>query len=166
VRELLQQLQTTLGEQAEAHRALGPLLSEEKDALVHLRVDDIHACAKRKAVIASRLQRLEAERERLVNEIAGLVGLHTRPVRLIDLIAALPPAERGSLPHLREDLIAAVAEAGESQSRNRTLTERFMRLLNDSMEAVNAAFAGVPLYTTRGKVGQAALSGRVLSQRA
>lgn len=163
---LLDALEASLRTHIEAHRELAALLDEERGALTGLDIDVIHTCINRKAVLAQHIQATERERRRLCRELTQALGLEEGPLRLETLIDHLPQWRRPALMHLRAELLEAMRLASDGNGRNRTLTVRFLSVLRDSMTAVQAAVATLPLYSSAAKVSQANWRGCVLKQTA
>lgn len=160
-------LERVLTAQAEAHERLAALLEDERRALARLDAAAVQRCAERKAEIAQHIAETEAERQRLIPAIQAHLTPGSAPaLRLADLIAALPAAQRPRFAALRERLLHSLTALIEGQGRNRSLAEHFFSLLARSMEAVQSAVAALPLYTPAARVGQARWRGCVLNQRA
>jgi flagellar biosynthesis/type III secretory pathway chaperone len=170
--DVIRTLQVSLSELIEAHEEMGRLLDEERQALVHLELDKINACARAKAELAQRIQQSETQRQASADALAATLSLTPDPstggpsVRLGQIIDALPEPRRGTLPEMRERLREIIEAVTRDQSRNQTLTQRFLGLLNGSMEAVYQAVASLALYTTKGEVGQTHWRGCVVRQTA
>lgn len=162
----LSELRESLIVLADAHESLRAVLDEEREALTTLDVKTIHACAHTKAELIQTIQTAEQHRRQATHALCEILGLEAEGIRLRHLIEKLPESCHAELHQLRDRLTHAANHAQERQSRNRSLTERFLGVLNGSMQAVHRALSAMPTYTTQGKVGQGHVRGCVVSQHA
>ena len=132
-------LQVVLQSEEDLYLRMRSLLRREEAELVTLDPQAVEATVEAKRALAEEGRLLEESRLVLTAELAGSLGLGSRPVKLSTLIDALGE-EAGELPELHGRLSAlissnrALLEANESFA-NRTLTrvQDTLRLLGRSV---------------------------------
>lgn len=164
--EAIRGLADCLTRLAEQHEALNATLDEERLALIQLDVAVIHACAERKAALAQAIDQTERSRQATVEALAQELGLTGPAPKLTQILDALPTSSRDTLIPLRDRVRAAVNGARDGQTRNLSLTDRFMGLLDRSLHSVHEALASLPVYTTKGHTAIGRGQGFVVSRTA
>jgi flagellar biosynthesis/type III secretory pathway chaperone len=163
--DLLEDLVATLAAEVAGLARLLPLLEREADALGRGDVRLLLAIAPDKEACAQTLAGLARTRQRVVERLAGALGLGAREVTLTALLDRVPrpPAALG---RLRGELRALLPAVQARNRRNGFLAERSAALLGSLLAEILAVVAPGPTYAPSGRADRGAAAISVLDRRA
>ena len=103
-----ERLLEVLEEELEAYEELEGMILSEREGFRRPEVGKIEEMLGVKALVVTRIHRLEQERRKMTSAIVSAQGLDGENVRLLEMLRDLPAPWAGRLKEVRERLLAKV----------------------------------------------------------
>ncbi|MFZ5586615.1 MAG: flagellar protein FlgN [Thermodesulfobacteriota bacterium] len=143
----LRQIQDLLVQEVTCYRELLAVVDQERAILLSGEHQGLNASAERKLELAKRLEAVRAER---LAVMARLSPDPRRPLRLRDLAASLPPAERAPF----KALLGKAQELAEAVNRKNQSNQGFVQEALDTVEHLLGLLSGRGGGQTYGQGGR------------
>lgn len=143
----LKQIQDHLAQEVSCYRQLLEVVDEERAILLSGRHQGLGASAERKMGLA---QRLDEIRNARLEVMAKLSPDPAKPLRLRDLAASLPPAERGPF----RALLGKAQELAEHITRKNQANQSFVQEALDTVDHLLGLLSGRAQNQTYGQGGR------------
>lgn len=139
------------------------LLYEEKEAAIGSDAAKLTALVERKREILSSLASLERQRSRLLETLAGSLGLRPDQLTLSRLAQSLPGEKAHKIDSLRTPLKHMALESQRINEENRHLVSHCLELVHGALAFFNQMLQPASVYGATGRVHKNSGGGCLLS---
>jgi hypothetical protein len=131
------------------HRRLLRQMIAQHDAMKTLDLKAIETATAQQEALRLRISTLESRRQVVTAQIAGPLGV-TKPLTLLRLIDALPPAQQPTLRRQRDELRAVMEDISRHAGTSGRLAGAVLGYLNTAVRLLNGAIQRSGVYTRQG----------------
>lgn len=163
MQDTLNRLLTLLDTLERIYRSLRGELENERAALTAANLADFLVARDRKEALLKRLQELEDQRVRQIDQLAAALGLPPSAVTVSRLVDHLPPAEARRLKACGERLTATLVQVGNLNGANRVLVGASKGFVEGSLQVLQSLRGPTAIYQHNGRMHSAPCSGTLLA---
>ena len=160
------QLKSILEEEIVAHQRLLDAKKAEQEQVVRGTIDDLVTALDSVRAAASEVERLEAARDSLCQDLAGKVGQDGQPATLHWLIDRLPSRQSEDLRALGEDLTGLVASLRRVNEDTAFVVRRSLEWITGTLASLSGEVSGAVLYDGLGSGSTSRPEGIILNRTA
>lgn len=152
-----------LGTEAALCRELLQAMDRERAVIIRSGARGLGPLTVEKEALIRRLQAAEQAREEWVGRLAGQLGCEPGEITLSRLAQEAPPAYRGALTRRRAELSDLLERLRAENRRSEALYRHTSELLQASYRIIRGLAANGPVYQRGGRMQEARLSGKLVS---
>lgn len=137
---LMEELVTTLEEEIEVYQNLIPVEQDKMRAVIANDMDSLQEITIREHDLVDRTSALEGKRERVVFDIATVLGLNPRTVKLTDIVEAVKkqPEDQERLQKVHDRLRRTVLQLRDINNQNKELLKESMDMIEYNMNVIRS----------------------------
>lgn len=141
---LIENLITVLDNENSEYQILVELSQKKTDALVQGTLDQLTNITDEEQIVVSRIHHLEKQREDTINDIANVINMDVKTLKLVDIIQALEkrPQEQNKLAQVHDRLQQTVEQMVNVNEQNKMLISNALEMVEfdlNLMQAMKAA---------------------------
>ena len=140
-------------------------MQAEKRAVVASDLKQLNHISKSKENVILKIRIMEAQREKMLAQIAGHLAIPPGELTLETLAGRLAEPLASRLAALRSKLRALIASIRDLNQSNRVLLQQSLELVRGSLSVLDGLINPHPIYVNTGRLPTADQGGRMLSGR-
>lgn len=137
----------TVDEQIEIYEALLEIAAKKKVSIVENKLEEISDYTAQENTLLGRCNRLDKQRDGLLNDIAFVLNKKPEDItlsKLVELIKGQPEEER--LTQIRDKAVETLKKLKKINDLNRVLVETSLEHIDYSMNVIRGALSPQPYY--------------------
>jgi len=150
MKNLTAKLKSVLDAETDCYGEMNRLLDQEKRALSFSRHGDFDCIQHQKETLVGTLQRLEHDRHRLAQDLAGALDLDASTIRVSQLVSRLDPPQDAELDTCSRRLRQLIDKVRVKNGRNRQLIKHYLELMDGSLQLLSELISDASVYTNPG----------------
>jgi flagellar biosynthesis/type III secretory pathway chaperone len=162
--EKLDELSSILCQETRLYQELIGLLQREKEAMIDLSLEDLHACNNQKQTLLLKLKVLENSRTAVLEKLSGWLGLPVSELTLSYLSDFATEPRRTALLRCRDQMGTVVESLQEVSQVNQILVERSLESIQDFFTVLQLLGGPVQVYLPSGRIALGERQGTILSR--
>ena len=161
---LINNLLLLLNDVVGLYRSLLDLYDEERRSLLAFDLEGIATSAKKKENLILKIKILEEQRQRILDDISGLLDLDASALSITQLAQKVDIRQAYKLSAIGDELIAVVDQIKAVHRANRSLIIHSQGLVSDSLALLSDQLTPDPVYHQDGRLAQQERNGRFLAR--
>ena len=167
IEQLLEQLDSNLASQIEAHESLLGLMKQKRAALANAKYQLVSDCCTQENEFVQRISEYEKRRLNLVAEITQVINpSSTQPLTMLELAQRVAEPTRGKLLVRRKTLRERIEQVQAESRVAKQATEALFGHMQGLVQSIGSLMTGVATYGRGGKRPAAATAVSTFSMTA
>lgn len=150
----VQNLINILEYELERYSALLNILNKERNALIQMRIDDVHMFNSKKEQVLFDIETSEIKRNRIVTFISKEQNIPAEEMSISRLATVIPKKFIITLEKLQLELNKVISDIAEANTVNGMLIEKTDKFLSKCINLINTICTPVSVYMPSGEVNK------------
>lgn len=151
---LVKQLTTILNQENEIYETLSKISNNKTDLIVGGKVNELESIVKMEQALVIKIAKLEDQREKLVDILAGEIGKKPEDITIKELAGSLGIAEASELKQCRERMLKNIHQLKNSNELNSKLIKNSLEFIDFSINMMTSIDSVNNSYGSTGYSGE------------